>query len=1204
MRESLTVLAILLILVLSAALAVPHVVDWSAERGLVEAQLSEVLGRPVKVRGTIDLSLLPTPYLSLADVQVGGGTADPEIKIDEIQLEIALPPLLRGEVDFVEAKLVHPQLTLQIRDDAALIGPPLHRFAGQMRFERIAIENGALDLRDPTTDRRYAFTNISLDAEAMSLAGPFKARGRFTFAGRQTRFNFAASGRQADRQRFKLIIDENKQHPRADLDASLVFPQSHAGALPSIDGQIKLSGHVDGEIALPWQLSGTLRGGLRKASIRDLDLRLGDEDHAVNFAGAADFDLRRDPRANATLKAHQIDLDRLLSAKGAPPAMQRLANALADLMQSTDPIASGMRVAVAWSADAAVLGGETVRGLSGGFSTTDKETASLRFGAHGPGGSHLGLDGTIETGVAAGFKGRIDASAADVPRLSQWLRANLPQNAALFGALPIHSFDVSGTANLSQIGFVGQNLSLRLDQSKLSGTLAYTKSVGGAAARLFADLSASKIALNSLPDLSALAGQAKAMDLSLRLFANVAKVGGIGQSELDTGQITLKLEKTGARTKLDEFTVAGLGGANITARGEWDGESGTITGAIDSTKLDVAAALFHRLSPGPIIDAFLVRADTLSPAHLTFSAQGETTRGALKLEKLDLTGLVGGTRITAEVAADPKDPATLIISGTLDAPDAITLVRQIGISTLPLRGLGAGHVRIKAHGSRDKPFDTIVTAVLAGTDLAFHGHLVPERGAPHAEGRFSLASSNLTPLLEATGLAFPGPTTRLAADLSADVDVQPAHFSLRKLAGQFAGTQIGGDLGYDPTQHHLTGALGADRLSLAAIFALALGEATPPQTGKLWSNAKFLPAMIDPPATDLSLTAKRFDLSPQLTGRDAELGLSISGDRADLKLTLQHVSMKLGGGSVAGNLTLRRDGASAAAAGHLKLSDYNLALPNARARLSGDLDLAGTGDSAAAVVTGLAGSGTFTFADLVLPRTDPNAMMQVFKAVEDDSLGLDESEINRALTSEFDKAASHLGSVAFDGGLAAGVLRLTPKQTAPKELAPGISETLQASLNLSNLTLDQRTSLSLGTLPKNWSGPPPQLTLISKGALSNPVRTIESGSFINALTSRAIARESARILAQEFDVHEQAFFYNRLKSERLRKLEKLKAEEDARRAQAARAEAAKKAAEQKRKAVEAAHSTPLPIVRPPPGPARAPTYRPIAPADPLAAGRY
>ena len=65
---------------------------------------------------------------------------------------------------------------------------------------------------------------------------------------------------------------------------------------------------------------------------------------------------------------------------------------------------------------------------------------------------------------------------------------------------------------------------------------------------------------------------------------------------------------------------------------------------------------------------------------------------------------------------------------------------------------------------------------------------------------------------------------------------------------------------------------------------------------------------------------------------------------------------------------------------------------------------------------------------------------------------------------------------------------------------------------------------------------------------------IDAAALANALAARAIQRESARIESYEFDIHERAFFYQRLQSERRREAERLKAQ-----AEAAAAAAAQKA---------------------------------------------
>ena len=75
MRDSLTILAIALIVVLTAALVGPYLVDWSAERGWIEARLTETLGAPAKIRGAIDLKLLPSPYFVVDDIEIGAKAA-------------------------------------------------------------------------------------------------------------------------------------------------------------------------------------------------------------------------------------------------------------------------------------------------------------------------------------------------------------------------------------------------------------------------------------------------------------------------------------------------------------------------------------------------------------------------------------------------------------------------------------------------------------------------------------------------------------------------------------------------------------------------------------------------------------------------------------------------------------------------------------------------------------------------------------------------------------------------------------------------------------------------------------------------------------------------------------------------------------------------------------------------------------------------
>ena len=131
------------------------------------------------------------------------------------------------------------------------------------------------------------------------------------------------------------------------------------------------------------------------------------------------------------------------------------------------------------------------------------------------------------------------------------------------------------------------------------------------------------------------------------------------------------------------------------------------------------------------------------------------------------------------------------------------------------------------------------------------------------------------------------------------------------------------------------------------------------------------------------------------------------------------------------------------------------------------------------------------------------------------------------------------------------------------------------------------------------------MTLLFKGPLAAPALTpaLEVGTFLNIMAERAIARDSARIQAFEFDAHERAVANQLLAYAKRRDAERLKAEDDARRAAAdkARAEETRRALEAARRKPGDGEADPLPRPSVLDAPVRA---SPAPPPDPGAAGRY
>ena len=121
MRTVLTIIAVALVAVMSVALVAPYLIDWSAQRGEIEAQLSAITGANVSLTGPVELRVLPTPYLALGEGLVSApGPDGAKLSFASARLELALVKVASGQIRFSDIRLEKPVLTLTRGPDAAL----------------------------------------------------------------------------------------------------------------------------------------------------------------------------------------------------------------------------------------------------------------------------------------------------------------------------------------------------------------------------------------------------------------------------------------------------------------------------------------------------------------------------------------------------------------------------------------------------------------------------------------------------------------------------------------------------------------------------------------------------------------------------------------------------------------------------------------------------------------------------------------------------------------------------------------------------------------------------------------------------------------------------------------------------------------------------------------------------------------------------
>ena len=1216
LRDILTALAVILIVVLTTLLVAPYFVDWNGQRAFLETQLSRAFGQTVTIGGTIDLKLLPTPYIRLNQTVIGGDEGAVRVGIHHLDLELAVAPLLHGEFDVVEGRLDEPTIRLTLQPDRTLpVFPETPALKADIRLERITVKDGTLAVADPASGRTFGVDHLDFTADAPSLAGPFKGSGAAGADAGRTKFRFSTAEAKKGRSHLHLALGETATHPGLDLDGDVALEPGRDGVRQSFEGTVTAIGHLlpSEGASLAWRLSGPLKADPAGARLAGGELRLGGEDAGLAFKADVAGTFGANAAVAATLSAQQLDVDRLAGApadpaKPNPPPQLPSPSRLRALAAAAIPaVPTTLDVTV----DGATWGGEALSDLALHVKPTADGAGTLQASGDAPGGLQLAIDGAL-TGSGAGFAGQAKLAAGDLPRALAWLGMVAPDLAPSRGALPFSEAALSGTVTVDAGGLAAKNAALDLDRSHFKGSLRLAYSNGTREPRLAADLHTDLLDLDALPDARGLRRDASSLAIDLKLTAGAARVASFGSGTLEAGRVALDVAAGGGRVDLRVLSVENLGGATLVGKGTIEADKATLDAGIDAERLDAAAALARQVAPGPWADALAARASTLAPAHLKVDATLFSAKAGGKLapSRLTLAGTLAGTRVAASLS--PEGGGTTKLTATADAFDGTALLRQLGLPVVPTAApVGAGRFALSASGDIEGPLATKLDAGLGATRFAIDGRFDLLGKGKGGSGTAELKSADVGPLLRALGLTSPDAAPPGPTDLAGAIAVGQNGVALSDIRGRVAGTGIAGTLKIGPESGDapvLTGTLDLDRIQLGALTALVLGPGKPPAPGAAWSNEPFA-APAAPPRAELALRARILDLPPNLSANDASLDLRL----APGLVAVSHAEATLGGGRLGGAFALRRDGRQATLEGSLTADKVALDLPALKARLTGKLEVAGGGGTAVALVSSLAGSGTADLADARVPGADPAALPHVLSMVEEDALAVDDEAVTRAFE-EAAKAPLAAGSRPGTLGLAGGTLALTPTGDAVAPAGGPVSSEIGAALDLRTLRLAVRATETLHALPKDWSGPPPSIVVTQAGPLAAPRRTFDVGSFLNAVAARAIARESARLETYEFDIRERALFNARLQSEHRREADRLKAEADAKAtAEAARraaAELARKAEADRRAKAEAARlekqrdgaaPVPAPASPDPPGFQAQP---PGTSGDPAAAGRY
>ena len=148
-----------------AVVAGPSLIDVNRYKAEIAAAVEAQTGRALAIDGDIELAIVPTPRLSVSGLRLANfaGAAAPDmLKIERVELRVALWPLLYRIVEIEELRVFEPKIALESAADGRAswdIAAPAEAApvaAGEgfaVRLDSLVIENASVTYRDAASGR-------------------------------------------------------------------------------------------------------------------------------------------------------------------------------------------------------------------------------------------------------------------------------------------------------------------------------------------------------------------------------------------------------------------------------------------------------------------------------------------------------------------------------------------------------------------------------------------------------------------------------------------------------------------------------------------------------------------------------------------------------------------------------------------------------------------------------------------------------------------------------------------------------------------------------------------------------------------------------------------------------------------------------------------------------------------------------------------
>ncbi|HEY8275998.1 MAG TPA: AsmA family protein [Methyloceanibacter sp.] len=1164
MNHFLLSLTAVLILVLSALFAVPYFVDWNDYRHVFEAQATKLLGRDVRVGGEVHLVLLPAPQLRFDDVKVAdaeGNLDQPFLEARRLEAGLSIGALLSGAIEARNIGITGPVLRLELNADGTGNWADVGRPGEAMPFMPKEVLLDQIDVTGGTVELTRAgapvatLIDVTGDASAASLSGPYKVAATYKFLGRKQDLKFSTSASNANG---KVRLKSALRDPDRDTLYLLDGDVTGLGEKPSYDGTVVVRNALSvpepqpqpptsepGEAAESgsgFELKGDLTATADRAELPGFELTIHAKGHPQLMKGKLAFDFGETRKLDGELSARFLDVDALLADEGQEAASpSAVLNQVAEkLLSQSASIGEGNFLLVVEQAN---FGGDLVGELGLALITSPDQVRIERLTAKLPGETNIETTGLLTRGDKGPvYAGPMKLEGSKLRTLARWASGDRDISTQTgVGVFTLAADTTLGGGNLKL-----ENASGELSDTKFTGSFTY---LGGAKPAVDVALDSDRLDLKNvlgedvawrswLPVAGKKqdsAGSKESLAASLRNEnIHVAlRVGELLLPSIAPGKLEANFSLVDDTLDVTELDFLAEGALKLSGKGRIehisDAPSGQIDLAINAANADslrVATGLVG-FSDGIARSKHLA---SLTPLDVTVAL---VTKGAGHATEASLVvnGTAGGSDVAvkAEAKGEPAklDHADIALIGSIagERPQTILGLLLPDVPQDTLATGGKGKLSFELHGVPKSNLAGRVALETQAMTISFDGQGAFKDDGLALTGKAQATTPNTGLAMMLFGFeASPG-ATNVPLNLRADIAKAAQRIDFKGVAGEIAGEPLQGsvslDLSGDVNKVTLDARVGAVSLPvlLGGLVAWQRTPSTEQMLGTLgggasevWPARGFSLGPLAKIEGDFKLAAKSLSLgSPFLIQNAALMARAEKGG-----LSIASVQGRLFGGTFAGSGTLspRGTGAGLQATADLKggrLEDLSKGLAGkvlAKGPFSLSFNVSGEGLSPPGLVAGLSGEGTLSLEPGVVQAMSQEPLRRVAVEAAKTKKFKDKEQITvitRALREGMTRGTYKYGAVAIPFDIKNGTLKLKPATLASK----GTATTINGYVELASLRLDSEWEMRL-----DGNADLPPVSLVLAGPLNNAgtiAPAVDTEAVESYLTMRRMQEDVERL---------------------------------------------------------------------------------------------